>query len=184
MPFPVSLVVKNGGFVDVYSQIGKGTAFHIYLPASDFRMTKKAPESGEKNGMISGEGTILLVDDEQMLLEVGKAVLEVLGYRVVTAGSGGEAIEKFAAVKNGTGEVEKIDLVIQDMIMPEMGGGDVFDRLMEIDPEVKVLLSSGYSIEGQAEEILSRGCLGFIQKPFSMETLSRKVSEALAASKT
>ncbi len=176
-------IVKNhGGFINVYSEIDKGTSFHVYLPASDLELAQKAPAPVEGCQMICGGGTILLVDDEKIIIDVGKAMLEAIGYKVVTASGGAEAIEKFTAVKNGVGEVEKIDLVIQDMIMPETGGGAVFDRLKEIDPEVRVLLASGYSINGQAKEILARGCLGFLQKPFSMEALRRKVAETLAAS--
>ncbi|MCK9362313.1 MAG: PAS domain S-box protein [Syntrophales bacterium] len=175
-------IIKNhGGFINVYSETGKGTSFNIYLPASNSGTAKIEPASGREAGLIRGEGTILLVDDEQMILDVGKVMLEAMGYKVFTAAGGSEAIAKFTAVKNGVGEVEKIDLVIQDMIMPEMGGGAVFDRLKEIEPNVQVLLSSGYSINGQAKEILARGCRGFLQKPFSMEALSRKVSEVMKA---
>ncbi|MBW6486312.1 MAG: PAS domain S-box protein [Syntrophobacterales bacterium] len=175
-------IIKNhGGFINVYSEPGKGASFNIYLPASNSGTAKIEPKSGREAGFIAGEGTILLVDDEQMILDVGKVMLEAMGYKVLTVADGSEAIAKFTAVKNGAGEVEKIDLVIQDMIMPEVGGGAVFDRLKEIDPNVKVLLSSGYSINGQAKEILARGCRGFLQKPFSMEALSRKVSEVMNA---
>ena len=72
-----------------------------------------------------------------------------------------------------------IDMLILDMVMPDMGGGEVYDRIKRIDPKVKVLLASGYSIDGQATEILERGCEGFIQKPFNMEDLSKKIREVL-----
>jgi DNA-binding NtrC family response regulator len=100
-------------------------------------------------------------------------MLEKLGYKVLTAESGREAIEIFDAAQ------EKVDMVILDMIMPDLGGGAVFDHLKSVRPDIKVLLSSGYSISGQAEEILSRGCAGFIQKPFSLRTLSQKIREIL-----
>jgi two-component system cell cycle sensor histidine kinase/response regulator CckA len=114
-----------------------------------------------------------LVDDEDMIVDIGKKNLEKLGYTVITARNGEEAIEFYG--KNQ----EDIDIVVLDMIMPKMGGGDTYDRLREINPDVKVILSSGYSIEGQASEILKRGCNGFIQKPFRMKRLSRKISEVL-----
>ena len=123
--------------------------------------------------ILRGEETILLVDDADMVLDVGKEILEALGYTAFIARSGKEAIEIYENNK------EKIDLIILDMIMPGMGGGEVYDQLKEIHRDIKVLLSSGYSIEGQATEILRRGCDGFIQKPFNIEKLSRKIREIL-----
>ncbi len=123
--------------------------------------------------MLKGTGTILLIDDEKMILDVGCELLEELGYTVQSAMSGQEAIDIFKEAR------DKIDLVMMDMIMPEMGGGETFDRLKEIDPDVKVLLSSGYSINGQATKILRRGCDGFIQKPFNMNQLAEKVQQIL-----
>jgi len=173
-------IVKNhGGFINVYSEPGKGTSFHVYFPASEAVVAEEKTGSAAKDSLIYGEGTILLVDDEAMIADVGKDMLEMMGYRVITASGGKEAIEKFAAVKNKTGEVDRIDLVIQDMIMPGIGGGELFDRFRELDPDVKVILSSGYSLNDQIRDILARGCRGFIQKPFSMEALSRKVHEIL-----
>ena len=96
-----------------------------------------------------------------------------MGYDVITAKNGKEAIELYKENK------ARVDIVVLDMIMPEMGGGETYDRLKEINPNIKVLLSSGYSIEGQASEILKRGCDGFIQKPFRMRLLSRKIREVL-----
>jgi CheY-like chemotaxis protein len=96
-----------------------------------------------------------------------------LGYQVIVALSGEEAIEKYK------GNKDEVDIVILDMIMPVMGGGETYDQLKEIDPNIKVLLSSGYSIDGRATEILNRGCDGFIQKPFNMEKLSQKIREIL-----
>ena len=123
--------------------------------------------------ILRGEETILLVDDADMILDVGKEILEALGYTAFIARSGKEAIEIYENNK------EKIDLIILDMIMPGMGGAETYDRLKEINPDSKVLLSSGYSINGQATEILKQGCDGFIQKPFNIEKLSRKIREIL-----
>jgi CheY-like chemotaxis protein len=91
----------------------------------------------------------------------------------LVARSGKEAIETYKR------SMDKIDMVILDMIMPDMGGGEAYDRLKEINPDIKVLLSSGYSINGQATEIIDRGCNGFIQKPFSIKDLSQKLREIL-----
>ena len=167
-------IIKNhGGFIRVYSEIGKGTTFNIYLPAMETESLADVPEEKKPLSIFSGNETVLLVDDEVMIVDVGAKLLQKLGYTVITAGSGKEALELFQ--KN----VDKIDLVILDMIMPEMGGGEAFDRLKEINPEIKVLLSSGYSINGKATEILDRGCSGFIQKPFNLEALSQKIREIL-----
>ena len=113
-----------------------------------------------------GPRTVLLVDDEPIIVEVGEQMLMSLGFRVLKAGSGREAL----AVYERQGD--EIDLVVLDMIMPDMGGGETFDRLRRIDPGVRVLLSSGYSLDGEAKEILNRGCSGFIQKPFRLSDLS------------
>jgi CheY-like chemotaxis protein len=120
-----------------------------------------------------GTGTVLLVDDEDMIIDVGQAILEKLGYDVLVAMSGKEAIDIY---KKNPG---KIDLIILDMIMPDMNGGHTYDRLKTIDPGIKVLLSSGYSINSQATEILDRGCNGFIQKPFNIGELSKRVRDIL-----
>ncbi len=120
-----------------------------------------------------GKGTILLIDDEEMIIKVGKMTLPELGYTALYAGSGREAIEVYRKNK------DRIDLVILDMMMPEMDGGETHDRLKEINPAIKVLLSSGYSLDGQAQKILDRGCSGFIQKPFGLEELSQKLGEIL-----
>jgi len=118
---------------------------------------------------LKGSETVLLVDDEDMIIDVGKPILEQMGYNVLTATSGKEAIDIYEKNK------QEIGIVILDMIMPGMGGGDTYDRLKELNPDIKVLLSSGYSINGQATKILERGCDGFIQKPFNVMGLSRKI---------
>jgi CheY-like chemotaxis protein len=117
--------------------------------------------------------TILLVDDEEIVLDVSREILEFLGYRVFAAANGQEAIAIFEEKKG------EIDLVLLDMIMPGISGGETFDRLRQINPAVKIILSSGYSINGKAKEILDRGCQGFLQKPFHLEILSRRLREIL-----
>ena len=160
----------HGGYIDVDSEKGKGTTFSIYLPATEKVIEEKEVLSDE---LVKGKGTVLLVDDEEMVLEAGKELLDHLGYEVLLAENGREALELYK--KN----LDKIDLVLLDMVMPVMGGGEAFDRMKEINTNVKVLLSSGYSLEGEAKEILKRGCNAFIQKPFKMEQLSQKLMEVL-----
>jgi CheY-like chemotaxis protein len=164
-------IIKNhNGFFEVSSEIDKGTAFNFYLPISE----KQVVEKDEKlYVVIKGTGGVLLVDDEEMILNGAREMLEVLGYSVDVAKSGKEAIEIYQT------NIDKIDLVILDMIMPGMGGSEIYDTLKQINPYVKVLLSSGYSISESATEILKHGCEGFIQKPYDLTKLSQKLNETL-----
>ncbi|MEA2101362.1 MAG: PAS domain S-box protein [Thermodesulfobacteriota bacterium] len=167
-------VIKNHkGIIQVYSEKYKGTTFNIYLPATDAAIRIEKPDQ-ERDTIHRGKGTILLVDDEEIIIEVGLHLLEDIGYRVLTARGGQEAITIYKK------QMDSIDLVILDMIMPSMGGGETFDRLKELNPGIMVLLSSGYSIEGQASDIMERGCSDFIQKPFNMKALSEKIATILA----
>ncbi|MEJ2164616.1 MAG: PAS domain S-box protein [Desulfobacterales bacterium] len=165
-------ILKNhDGIITVESEKGRGTTFTVYLPVSGKEVIAEKRDEPE---ILSGSETILLVDDEQLIIDVGGKLLQRMGYRVLTAGHGDQAIEIYRRNKDA------IALVILDLIMPQVGGGEVYDRLKEIDPQVKVLLSSGYSVDGQAAEILKRGCNGFIQKPFRPEALSQKIRAILS----
>ena len=115
-----------------------------------------------------------MVDDEDGIVRVSRALLETMGYRVLTANNGRDAARP---VSPGNGAT--IDLVILDMIMPELGGGETFDLLKEINPQIRVILSSGYSLDDAAGQIMQQGCKGFIQKPFTMLSLSKKIREIL-----
>jgi len=165
------MVKAHGGYIEVESKRGEGTTFSIYLPASEMEMIEEKPRS-EK--IEKGKETLLLVDDEPLILEVSKEILESLGYTVLIAKGGKEAIETFKAHK------ERIDIVILDMIMPDMNGSEVYNQLKKINPHVKVMLSSGYGIDdNKTSEILNRGCDGFIQKPFDIKDLSQQLRKIL-----
>ncbi|MCE5263269.1 MAG: PAS domain S-box protein [Deltaproteobacteria bacterium] len=165
------IIKGHGGVIDVKSESGRGTTFEIFLPASEKAVVE---EKALPVKILGGTETILLVDDEKMVLEVSREMLESLGYRVFVTGSGQEAVAVFMEKK------DQIDLVILDMIMPGISGGETFDRLREIEPGIAVLFCSGYSVNHRVQEILDRGCRGFLQKPFSLEILSNRVREALS----
>jgi PAS domain S-box-containing protein len=166
------IIKHHGGFINVYSEKGEGSTFNIYLPASTAKIRDQEATISKKQ-ILRGDETVLFVDDENMIIDVGKQLLKMMGYKILTAKNGKEAIDIYK--KN----MDKIDMVILDMIMPDIGGSEVYDRLKEINPEIKVLLSSGYSINGQATKILNRGCNGFIQKPFNITKLSNKLRKIL-----
>jgi len=164
-------IIKNhGGIITAYSEKGAGATFNIYLPisAKEFIQEEEFAEQ-----LSQGSETVLLIDDEEMIVDVGRQMLEKLGYKVLTANNGKEGVEIYRKNK------EKIDIAILDVIMPGLSGGETYDRLKKIDHNVDVLLASGYGINRQISEILERGCNGFIQKPFNMKQLSRKIREII-----
>lgn len=164
-------IIKNhNGIINVYSEKGHGTTFRIYLPASKKQVVK---EKARPEILKVGTEMILLVDDEEMVADIGKDMLEKLGYKILVAPGGTEAIKIFSAHR------DQIKLVILDMIMPDMSGGETFNRLKAIKPDAKILLSSGYSLNGRASKIMKQGCNGFIQKPFNLRQISRKIREIL-----
>jgi len=163
-------IIKNhDGYIEVESKKGEGTTFKIFLPAAEEPLATEAKEtmnSFEKE-------VILLVDDEEMILDSGKKMLRILDYDVITASDGKEAIEIFKSRR------EDIDMVIMDMVMPGMSGKEVFYQLKEIDPDVKVLISSGYSMESLPEDFSMHPTRHFMQKPFDLKTLYKKTREIL-----
>jgi len=186
------IIKSHGGYTDVESKKGHGTTFSLYLPATKAEGIAQRAASERSAEILQGKETVLLVDDEEMILDVGQELLKTLDYKVLIANGGKEALE-IVSKAHGAKRMEPeekgryapgampfaIDLVILDMIMPVIGGGETYDRMKEINPDIKVLLSSGYSIDGQATEILKRGCNGFIQKPFSIKELSQGIREIL-----
>ena len=164
------IIKGHKGFINVYSELSHGTTFNIYIPASG---SEAVSEVSISSAIIRGTGTILLVDDESQVLKVSQRMLEHLGYKVIATQSGKEATDLYGEKK------EEIDLVLLDMIMPEISGEKVFQILREINPAIKVILLSGYSLEGQSQNILEQGCNGFLQKPVTLSELSQKIHEVL-----
>jgi two-component system, cell cycle sensor histidine kinase and response regulator CckA len=164
-------IIKNhAGMITVDSEIDHGATFNIYLPLSDKAVQQEKPI---EDGLVTGSETVLFVDDEEMILSVGQAMLKKMGYHVIIANGGRQALD---IVKRSADE---IDLVILDLIMPDLNGGKTFNGIKASHPRLPVLLSSGYAIDGQAQEIMKNGCNGFIQKPFNIYELSRKIREIL-----
>lgn len=164
------IIKEHGGVIDVASEVGHGTIFSIYLPASSKEISK---EQIDAKIIVKGHETILLVDDEASIIDVCGEMLSTLGYNVLQAGNGKDALKIYEINK------DRINLVILDMIMPGLSGGETFDALRLMDPEVKVMLSTGYIISEQAKKMMRKGCRAFIQKPFRMEELSKKIREVL-----
>ena len=159
---------NHGGVITIESVQGKGTTFHVYLPA----VAAECPVSDEKPILGTRKSqTVLLVDDEKIVAQVGAAMLERMGYKVLVAFDAEMGLDEFE--KNR----DKVGIVLLDMIMPGMCAKDAFLKFKVIDPQVKILLCSGYSIHGEASEIMELGCDGFIQKPFSVMDLSAKLQE-------
>jgi len=164
-------IIKNHeGIINVFSEKGRGARFDIYLPATEKRPAEEFPAPPK---LLKGSETVLLVDDEPAVIMIGREMMEEMGYTVIAAQSGSEALAIYKQY------YRQISLVILDIIMPDMGGGDTFDCLKEINPDVNVLLASGYSLEGEAADILKRGCRGFVQKPFNLIQFSQKIREIL-----
>ena len=166
------IIRGHDGLIRARSRPGAGATFEIFLPASDQPAASPAPVRPE---MVRGGESVLLVDDEEMIRVIGRQLLEGLGYRVEVADCGEAAVDLYRRAEGA------IDLVILDLVMPRMDGEMTYRALREIDGRVRVILASGYHLDARVRRILDDGCAAFIQKPFSIETLSVKIREVFDA---
>ncbi len=171
LTFARKIVKNHNGVIDVWSSPNVGSSFSIILPLAEPIENENMPTAQEK--LLMGNESILLVDDEQRILTVGREICKALGYRVVTASSGQEAMAVYAEKK------DEINLVVLDMVMPGMNGLETFMALKKQNPNIKVLFSTGYAIGDKAQELLKLGCCGYILKPYSMIDFSHKIREIL-----
>jgi two-component system, cell cycle sensor histidine kinase and response regulator CckA len=167
------IVRQHGGHIDCYSEVGKGTTFKLYFPA----ISPVDEPSVEETGMMPAFGTetVLLVDDEDFVRDLGERILKKNGYTLLTAANGEEALEIYQRKK------DRIHLVILDLIMPNMGGKDCLKRILDINPEARVLIASGYANDTSTKECVDLGAKGFVAKPFRFKELLKQVRSALDA---
>jgi CheY-like chemotaxis protein len=164
------IVKGHEGFIQVYSEEGRGSTFHVYLPAMERTVEERKVEGLE---WPTGTETILVVDDEDGVRALGQAVLEDCGYSVLMAEDGVQALEVYRAHRG------EIALVVLDVIMPQMNGLECLQRLREMDPDVKVLISTGYTARDLAQELVAEGALGVVGKPFRIQDFATAVRTAI-----
>jgi two-component system, cell cycle sensor histidine kinase and response regulator CckA len=169
------IIQNHGGYIDVKSKLDQGTTFELFLPAIPDVKIEAVSLLPPETKPSKGHETILIVDDQDIIRQLGADILEDVGYEVLLAASGEEAIQICQGHKKG------IALVVLDVVMPGLGGKETFLRLRDINPKIRVLLSSGYSINGEVGEILKEGVGGFVQKPYKDNELIEKVREVLDA---
>jgi len=166
-----SIVRAHRGFIDVYSEMELGTVFSIYLPV--YNDTSDLPGAQSTENVISGEGTILVIDDEEVMRSYTESMLMECGYSVITGSDGVEAVELY---KNNS---DIISAVILDMVMPVMSGYEALTELTKLNPELKIMMTSGLYSKNLIEDVLKAGARDFIEKPYSMAQLSWKLNSML-----
>jgi len=167
------IVQQHDGHITCTSEVGTGTTFRVYLPSLESHIEQEPKGSDELPA--TGTETVLLVDDEDYVRNLGERILSKAGYTVLTAADGRDACVLFRQNR------DRIALVILDLIMPEMGGRECLRELLAVDPQVKVLITSGYAASTSAGETIDSGAKGFVDKPFTMRELLRQVRRVLDA---
>ncbi len=167
------IIQNHGGYIDFKSGPDQGTTFELFLPSITGAVIPAESPVLHPTVTQKGSETILIIDDEDIIRQLGADILEDVGYKVILAARGEEAIRLYQQ------QEQDIDLVILDVVMPGMGGKETFQKLKGINPKIKVLLSSGYSTDGEVGEILKEGVEGMVQKPYKDEELIEKVREIL-----
>jgi CheY-like chemotaxis protein len=168
-----SIVKRTGGFLTVYSEPGTGSVFTAYFPAMSEHGATAAVAQTEEGELPTGSGTVLVVDDVETVRLAAAAALEECGYETVLAKNGREAVEIYAARRG------EIALVLLDVAMPVLSGERAFAELREIDPDVRVLVTSGFEDDRRVREVLDAGAKGFLHKPYSLHELARAMRAAL-----
>ncbi len=166
-----NIVQQQGGFIDVYSEVGFGSTFNVYMPEYKESLQEKKPDSEIK--LIMGNGLVLIVDDEEMIRNTAQEILETCGYSIILAADGEKALSLFRK------RHADISAVLLDMLMPKMSGKETYLEMKKINPDLKVLLSSGFKQDERVEEVLQLGVQGFVQKPYTMETLSKAIHKVI-----
>jgi len=167
------IVKGHGGYIYCYSEPGLGTTFKIYLPVRDVEAPSPHAQTKLSEDMLKGSETILLVDDEEPLRELGAMTMQSMGYTVLTACNGEEALQIYAE------QGGKIDLVVMDLGMPGMGGHKAMKEILAMNPEAKVVIASGYSANGQVKASLESGAAGYVAKPFRLADLLGSIRSVL-----
>jgi len=168
-----NIIKQHNGFIDVYSLPGEGTTFTVYIPAANRVIERDSGDAGAADHM-GGEGTILVIEDDPTVRKTCEKILRLLGYTVILAENGLRGVEMFRERRRD------IDAIILDMVMPKRSGKETFIELKAIDPGVKVLLTSGFRNDARIDEVLNLGAMGFLQKPYTMEDVSREVARILS----
>jgi nitrogen-specific signal transduction histidine kinase/ActR/RegA family two-component response regulator len=169
----LGIVRGHKGGMRIYSELGKGSTFKILFPASKSAAGTAGRPGADSESNWVGQGTVLLVDDEETIRALGARMLHRLGFEVLTAADGREALDMFRAHK------DEIVLTILDLTMPHMGGEEAFREIRALAPEARVLMSSGYTENEISARFAGKGTAGFIQKPYTLATLKERIAQAL-----